>query len=61
MAENTKDLTEQLNLTEQLERSLKKQRALQFDINLKRAEDVELFEKRIDLEKKFQTQCAPII
>ena len=54
MAENTKDLTEQLNLTEQLERSLKKQRALQFDINLKRAEDVELFEKRIDLEKKFQ-------
>ena len=54
MAENTKDLTEQLNLTEQLERSLKKQRALQLDINLKRAEDVELFEKRIDLEKKFQ-------
>ena len=54
MAENTKDLTEQLSLSEQLERSLKKQRALQFDINLKRAEDVELFEKRIDLEKKFQ-------
>ena len=54
MAENTKDLTEQLNLTDQIERSLKKQRALQGQINLGKAEQVELFEKQIDLEKQFQ-------
>ena len=36
MAENTKDLTEQGNLVEQINRSLKKQRQLQFDINLGR-------------------------
>ena len=54
MAENTKDLTEQLNLTDQIERSLKKQRALQGQINLGKAEQVDLFEKQIDIEKKFQ-------
>ena len=54
MAENTKDLIEQGNLIEQLNRSLKKQRGLQGQINLKKAEQVELFEKQIDLEKKFQ-------
>ena len=54
MAENTKDLTEQLNLTDQIERSLKKQRALQGQINLGKAEQVELFEKQIGLEKQFQ-------
>ena len=54
MAENTKDLTEQLNLTNQIERSIKKQRALQGQINLGKAEQVELFEKQIDLEKQFQ-------
>ena len=54
MAENTKDLTEQLNLTDQIERSLKKQRALQGQINLGKAEQVELFEKQIDLEKQSQ-------
>ena len=54
MAESTKDLQEQLNLSKQLERSLKKQRALQGQINLGKAEQVELFEKQIDLEKQFQ-------
>ena len=54
MAESTKDLQEQLNLTDQIERSLKKQRALQGQINLGKAEQVELFEKQIDLEKQFQ-------
>ena len=54
MAENTKDLQEQLNLSTQLERSLKKQRQLQFDINLGRAADVEGSKERIDLEKKFR-------
>ena len=54
MAENTKDLTEQLNLPDQIERSVKKQRALQGQINLGKAEQVELFEKQIDLEKQFQ-------
>ena len=52
MAENTKDLTEQLSLSEQLERSLKKQRGLQGQINLGKAKQVDLFEKQIDLEKK---------
>ena len=54
MAENTKDLQEQLNLSKQLERSLKKQRGLQGQINLGRAADVEGSKERIDLEKKFQ-------
>ena len=54
MAENTKDLTEQLSLSEQLERSLKKQRGLQGQINLGKAKQVDLFEKQIDLEKKFR-------
>ena len=54
MAESTKDLQEQLNLSKQLERSLKKQRGLQGQINLGKAEQVDLFEKQIDIEKKFQ-------
>ena len=51
---DTENLQDQTNLSEQLERSMKKQRQLQLDINLGRAEDIELFKKRIDLEKKFR-------
>jgi hypothetical protein len=55
MAKKDKEnLQDQTNLSEQLERSMKKQRQLQLDINLGRAEDIELFKKRIDLEKKFR-------
>ena len=54
MAEDKKTMEDQLNLSTQLERSLKKQRQLQFDINLGRAADVEGSKERIDLEKKFR-------
>ena len=54
MAESTKDLQEQLNLSKQLERSLKKQRGLQGQINLGKSADIEGAKERIDLEKKFQ-------
>ena len=54
MAEDKKTMEDQLNLSKQLERSLKKQRGLQGQINLGKAEQVDLFEKQIDIEKKFQ-------